>query len=170
MMKRTAAVFSLVALTSLSFPLDADDASFNAIVSRVERNLGVEQQHIPLMGLASFIVKVAKPEGVSSLRVAIFDDISCGRHGQAALFAKEVERATHSGWKPMIRITRPRSGEHTAIYTQNFRKKVRLLIATIDDDNAVLMEVKVDGATLRRWLNDEDEMIRGIRGSRGPEE
>ena len=154
-----------VALFALALPLRAGDATFQAVVARVERNLGIRQERIPGMGLASFFVRVARPAGVSSFRMAIFGDVS-SCHGEAGkAFREEVERAARGEWSPLIRVADRRSGELTSVLGQQVGKRMKLLIAVVDDDDAVLIEMKVDADMLRDWLNDHDEMRRGIHST-----
>lgn len=154
------------ALLALAPPLRAGEATFGSVVARLERNLGIRQERVPMMGLANFLVRVARPAGVSEFRLAIFEDVST-RHGETAqAFRDEMERATRGEWSPLIRVTNRRSGELTSIVAQQVGKRMKLLIAVVDDDDAVVMEVKVDADTLRDWLNDHDAMRRGIHASR----
>ncbi len=154
-----------LALLALALPLRAGDATFGSVVARLERSLGIHQQCVPMMGLASFLVRVARPAGVSEFRLAIFDSVSTRHDGAAQAFRREVEQATRGEWSPLIRVTDRRSGELTSIAAQQVGKRMKLLVAVVDEDNAVVMEVKVDADTLRDWLNDHDAMRRGIHAT-----
>src|SRR5215471_3252079 len=51
------------------------DTAFERIVRGIEAHYGTKQTHIPFMGLASFIVKVAHPQGATGLKLAVFEDL-----------------------------------------------------------------------------------------------
>ena len=47
------------------------DREFDRLVNAVESRFGVQRAHIPLMGVANFLVKVARPEGAAGFRLAV---------------------------------------------------------------------------------------------------
>ena len=51
------------------------DHEFDRVVSAVEKHYGVKRTHIPLLGLANFVVKVSHPAGTSGVKLAVFEDL-----------------------------------------------------------------------------------------------
>jgi hypothetical protein len=162
MRARIAGFICMAAILLAPLPLAAEEATFQSIVSRLEHELGIRQERIPMMGLASFLVQVASPGGVRSVHLAIFEDISTRREEMALAFQSEVERATRGDWYPMVRVASRRNGEFTSVFAKELGKHVKVLVAVVDEDDAVLVELKVSPAMLRHWLNNHEGMLRDI--------
>ena len=67
-----AAVLLALAATGAAF---GGDAEFDRIVKAIESRYGTRPVHIPFMGAANFFVKVARPEGASGFKLAVFEDL-----------------------------------------------------------------------------------------------
>ncbi len=130
----------------------AGDGDFNAVVRSIESNFGARRMRIPLFGVAKFFVKVARPHGVRQLDLAIFEDLSISQSRLQHLDSA-VRAAAGDRWLPMVRV---RSHEDwVCIYARPEGKKdLRLLIATVEPDETVLVQVKVRPEVLARTLNE----------------
>ena len=65
-----------LALLALSTAAYCADSGFDHLVKAVETHYGTRRMHIPLMGLANFVVKVARPAGTSGFKMAIFENLN----------------------------------------------------------------------------------------------
>lgn len=131
----------LLLLASAGTAMCADQ--FDQIVSTIESHYGVKRLHIPLMGLAGFVVKVAHPAGASGFKLAVFPDMgSASGYGDWDDLDSMFERLAGSGLHPVVKV-RSRHGEATYIFTGEIRKNTRLLIATFDHNEATVVEATV---------------------------
>ncbi len=136
-------------------PAGAGDADFHAIVRGVESGYGVHRMRIPLFGVARFVVHVARPEGVKDFDMAVFET-----EGRAPLDGSRFDHIMrHSGgglWTPAIRVRSRVNRQWTYLYVRQEGRDWRMLIATFEPDDAVIMQAKVDLDFLARALNDPE--------------
>jgi len=151
----TAAIFNAAAQTAR-----ADDSEFDAIAKHLKSHYNARRVHIPFMGLAHFFVHVVKPAGVKSFKVAIFDNLNF-TPGKADTELNTVMRSALSAdWQPLARV-RSREGEQVYVYAREDGANLKLMIVTIDHDEAVVARVKFSPEKLSEFLN--DPKILGIR-------
>jgi hypothetical protein len=133
----------------LALPALSPAGDFDWLTREFERQSGVHQLHIPFFGLARFAVAVAHPAGVSSLQMAVFE------HPRVAPqdFAKFADSAVGKTWKPIIHV-RDQTGEITNIYAQPDGKHLKLIIATLDKDDAVLLQVRIRPEQLIKFVDE----------------
>lgn len=127
----------------------ASAGEFDWMVREFSRETSVQQLHIPFFGLARFAVAVAHPAGVSGLKLAVFEHPNV----QPELFSRIADSISGSDWKPMIRV-REKNGEITNIYVQPEGHHMKLLIATLDKDDAVFVQVALKPEKLMKFVDD----------------
>jgi hypothetical protein len=140
----------------------AGDPDFSAIVSRIESDLGIERMHIPLFGLATFFVRVAHPVGVKQLQMAIFDELLYTPPDHER-FEQIVQRAVGDRWRPMVRV-RSRDREWTYIYVRPQGRDYRMIIATFESNEAVVIELKANPDKLLASLDEPRHAGRNLSG------
>lgn len=129
------------------------DRSFDGLVKAVEKRFGVEQTHIPFMGMANFFVSVARPEGASGFRLAVFEDLKFDADGDGAALDRMMADAS-KGLHPLVRVGSRRNHEWTYIYTGEMGKNNRMLIATFERTEATVVEVQLSMDALMKRLQD----------------
>lgn len=137
----------LVLLAAL--PVAAWSSEFDWLVREFARESGAKQTHIPLFGLARFAVEVSHPAGTSELNLAVFEHANV----ESRRFSELTDRVTGRNWKPMVRV-RSRSGESTNIYAQTDGKNLRLLITSLDSEDATFVEVRIRPEELMKFVDD----------------
>ena len=137
------------------------DHEFDRIVSAVEKHYGVKRTHIPLMGLANFIVKVSHPAGTSGVKIAIFEDLpSPSGPDELADLDRFMDGICAGRLHPMV-VTRSRSsGESTYILTGEVGKSTQMLIATFEPREATVIEVTVNIETLMKMIGSPENAHR----------
>jgi hypothetical protein len=132
-------------------PLPVPASEFDWLVREFSRESGAKRVHVPFLGLADFVVKVGHPAGSSDMKLAIFErgDLEAPR------FTSLTDSAVSKSWKPMIRV-RSKDGESTNIYTRIDGKHLNLLITTLDDDDATLIQVRIEPQALMHFIDDHD--------------
>ncbi len=140
MKSRLLAAFFLAAAAA-----SAGDMEFEHIVKAIESHYGTRPMHIPFMGLASFVVKVAHPEGATGLKLAVFEDLKSSPEGPDWT---ERDRFMSSiggpNLHPVVQVHSHRNGEATYLFMNPASKSARILIATFERNEATIVEVKAD--------------------------
>jgi hypothetical protein len=109
--------------------------------------------HIPLMGVANLFVKVARPAGASSVKVAIFEDLqSAPGYGDAADLDQLFDGLSASGLRPMVRVHSRHNAEATYICTEEVGKSVRMLVVTFSPNEATVVAATVDMETFVKTI------------------
>jgi len=151
---KTLRVFLLLfCATTLAF---AGDNEFRGVVHAIEGHYGVRHMHIPLLGFALFFVR---PEGVSGLKLAVFEDF----HGPTAPedVSRVVESSLGAGWYPFIRVHSKNDGnddgETTLIYANPSGGKLRMMIVNVEPSEATVVELKLSEHAIKQWLKEPGE-------------
>jgi hypothetical protein len=140
----------LIALATvlLSAPLLLPASEFDWMVREFARQSGVQQLHIPFFGLARFVVAVGHPAGASELKLAVFEHPNV----RADDFSRIADATVGSAWQPIIRV-RSHKGDSSNIYAQQDGKHLKLLIATLDNDDAVFVQIRIRPEELIRFVD-----------------
>jgi hypothetical protein len=146
MTKRLLGIFLM-----MSAGVFAADRDFDRVVRGIESHYGAKRLHIPLMGVANFFVKVARPAGTSSIKLAVFENVDAG--DDAPELDRFMDEFPLRGFHPMVRTHSRSQGESTYIYVGEAGKSTRLLIAVFQRREATLIEVTVNLDTLMRWMD-----------------
>ena len=152
---RTRALAALViaaALVTAAAPAArADDPDFDALASQLKSHFNARRISIPFMGLANFFVKIVRPAGVKSVKVAIFEDLSIAQGQSASGFNAVMRSALSPEWQPLIRV-RSRDGEQLYVYAREAGENIKLMVVTIDQTDAVVARVKLSPKRLAEFL------------------
>jgi hypothetical protein len=127
---------------------------FGRIVQHIETNYHVHRQHRWVMGLAGFTVKFWHFAGVKSLKGAIFENQRFVNAASDTRFDEVVRAAMDSGWQPMVQSWDRHSGERTYIYAQDLGKDLKLLVVNLEQNEAVVLQVKVDPKKLSDFIQE----------------
>lgn len=137
---------------SLAENVYADD--FGRIVRHIEAEYHVHRNYRFLMAFAGVVVECTHIGGVKVLKAAIFED----QH----LFGTELENRLDelvqgtgsTGWQPLVKSFSRRSGEQTYIYAQASGKDMKLLLVSVEPNEAVVMQMKIDPVRLSDFINE----------------
>jgi hypothetical protein len=141
----------------------AADSGFDGLVKAVETRFGVHRTHVPFLGVANFFVKVARPEGARSVKLAIFEDFRYRFEDDDAELDQFVQQAA-KGMSPLVRVHSRRDHEASYVYMAKPGKISTLLIATFERREASIIEVKVDMNALNQWLQEPARMGKRAKG------
>ncbi|MGH9582009.1 MAG: hypothetical protein ACRD4O_03615 [Bryobacteraceae bacterium] len=146
-MRKLLAILAIACALPAALPA----SEFDWLVREFSRESGATAEHIPFLWLARAAVAVVGPAGTSELHLAIFEHtaLSPQRFGSLA-----DEAMADGGWKPIVRV-RSRYNEATNIYAQQEgRKHLRLLIATLDHNEATFVEVRIQPQELIQFIDE----------------
>ena len=152
-------------LAGLFFPAQNAFArdDFGKIVHHIEVNYHVHRQHRWVMGLAGFTVKFWHIAGVKSFKGAIFENQPFVHAASDTRFDEVVRAAMDSGWQPLVQSWDRHTGERTYIYAQDLGKDMKVLVVSLESNEAVVLQVKVDPKKLNDFI---EETSAGHHGNR----
>lgn len=147
---------------ALSLPGWARDREFSAAVHHIESTYHVHRSHRFLMWGVGMIVKVAHPEGVSSLRLAIFEDQKFSGAGDDMQFTSLLEKSLRQtsdefgteAWQRMVRVWSRHEGERTYIYARPRGNDLELFIVALETDEAVVLKLRMNPDKLDEFVNE----------------
>ena len=147
---RYAALTALLLAFVLSTPARADD--FDAVVKNVRAACGGKKVRIPFLGLAGFATRIVRPAGVKSFKLAVFENVT--RAGDVAGLGAAIGQTLGPGWRPLVRIRAGRGAEQTHVYVREAGDDLKLMIVTLDGEQATVIRAKVNPEALARFARD----------------
>ena len=144
--------------SSLAF---AGDPEFRGVVNAIEGHYRVRHMHIPLLGVALFF---ARPEGVSGLKLAVFENFP-GIDSTDDV-RRIVETSLGPGWYPFVRVRSQLGRETTLVYTNPSDRKLRMMIVNVESSEATVVELKLSDHAIKQWLKEPGEEAEDQSGHR----
>ena len=139
---------ALLLAPAFNTPAIATDRWFHDAVHELEDTMGAERVRIPMWGLVRFVGGIAtRPVGAKDWDLAIFENVSSSRLDRPFAW-----RGLGPGWTPMLRVHAP-GRQSVAIYVKEEGSWYRVLMATIDHDDAVVMKFSMKPDRLAMWVN-----------------
>jgi hypothetical protein len=151
----------LIAGPVLTFSADRD---FDSLVRDLESHYQIERTRIPLMGMVNFFTATTRPQGVKNIQLAVFEGFSA-TDAQAAEFDQLVRRRFGTQWTPMVTVRSREKRERTTIYVRETGRDCTLLIGTFEDNEAVVVQVKLSLARLLEMMHEPGSLGRRLRSS-----
>lgn len=152
----TVALLTLAPAASL-----AGDESFSSVVKHIKSNYHAKQQgFLGAMMLARFAVKVIKPAGVKNFKVVILRDLDYSeapspRNGQFHAF---IQSKIDPMWTPLVQYSSPREKQWTYVYVTREKEDVKLLVVTLQQKDAVVLQTKFSPDKLVEFMNNPQIM------------
>ena len=150
------------------WPACGADRDFQAVVGAIEAHLGAHHTHIPMMGLANLFVKASTPSGVHGFELATFEDLSYSPD-RMRNFRSVVGDALGTSWHPMVQVQAPWRKEYTGIFIKGQGGQFRMMIATIEAQEATVVEIQLSPSQWFAWLRNPDTMGQRAGGKSGRE-
>jgi hypothetical protein len=112
-----------------------------------------------MLGVAMFVGKIASGFQMPGVKLAVFEDARLSEHSPQEL-ESALARALGPEWSPFVKSISNHGSEQTWIFVRQDRKKLKMFIATVEVNELSLVEVKVSGREMRKWINNTDETAR----------
>ena len=138
-----------IILLAIWIPALLPASEFDELVREFSRQTGSPQTRIPFFGIARFVVAVSHPAGTSDLRLAVFEHPNVLPRD----FAKVTDGIVRGGWNRIVRV-QSRKGDSTNIYTRREGNHLRLLLATVDGDDATFIEMRIRPEALMKFVDE----------------
>lgn len=136
----------------LSAPASARADDFDAVVKNVRAACGGRKVRIPFLGLAGFATKLVRPAGVKSFKLAVLEDLT--RAGDVSGLGAAIGQSLGPGWRPLVRVRSGRGAEQTHVYIRESGDNLKLMIVTLDGEQATVIRAKVNPEALARFARD----------------
>ena len=151
---RALAALLLVFVVSSPANVWADD--FDAVVKHVRAACGGKKVRSPLLGLASLATRIVRPAGVKSFKLAVFEELT--RPGDVSGLGAAIERSLGPEWRPLVRIRSGRGAEQTHVYVRDAGENLKLMIVTLDAEQATVIRAKVSPEGVARFAREPTVM------------
>ena len=160
--KRFLQVVIITVLLSLaSSPAYAGDKSFSTVVKHIKSNYnGKQQSFFGMMMFARMAVKMIKPAGVKNFKVVLIRELDYTRGprpGQSD-FHSFIRSKIEPVWMPLVQFSSPRQKQWTYVYALQEKEDVKILIVTMQQEEAVVMQAKFSPEKLIEFINDPKMM------------
>lgn len=139
---------------ALAESLRADD--FGRIVGHIEAEYHVHRNYRFLMSFAGVAVNCTHVGGVKAFKMALFEDQHLSGTEMDNRLDELVKRAGSSGWQPLVRTFSRRDGERTYIYAKADGNNMKLLLVSVEPNEAVVMQVKIDPKKLSDFIDEHE--------------
>lgn len=148
----------LIALTLLFLaftvsPVNAQGGEYNQIVKHLKTKYQAKKVKIPLMFLARFAVSVARPAGVKSFSVTLFEDLKFSRETLDVEMQTAMKNSFGADWSPIFHV-HSRDGQQVYMYMRESGKNVKLALVTIDKSEAAVIRATFSPEKLADFIND----------------
>jgi hypothetical protein len=160
-MKARCLVSRLVLLLLACGAAAGADRDFDRVVKAIETHYGTRHANVPLMGVANFFVKVARPAGTTSFHLAVFDHLSSSAEDRDEFMDQLDSGKLH----PLVKVRSTREGAAaTYILAADAGKSTRMLIAAFSENEGTIVQVTVNAAALRRTIEHPEKMAKALLG------
>ncbi len=135
-------------------PASAVDREFGDIVQSLSDEFRARPTRIPLFGLVNAFLFVARPAGTQHMDLAVFENLSL--RGSSEHLQERIRSVVGSGWTPFVRVRSHRHGseESVLVYMRAEGKDCRLLVTTIEPNEATVVQLKLNPEGVRRWMSE----------------
>lgn len=147
----------LIALLLPATPLlvAAQAKGFKGIVQHIEKTYQVKQTRIPFLGLANFFVKIIRPAGVKSFKLAVFQDQDFLATREGVTFESAMRGLMPKDWQPLVRVSsRASSNNRVLIYAKPAGKDLELMTVVLEPREAVVIQVRLNPDAVAKFMND----------------
>ena len=137
------------------------DESFSSVVRHIKKNYNAKQQgFFGAMMLARFAVKVIKPAGVKNFKMVLLKDLDYSRapSPERGHFHAFIRDTIDPRWAPLVQYSSPREQQWSYVYVTRENEDVKLLVVTLQQQNAVVLQTKFSPAKLVEFMNNPQIM------------
>lgn len=156
------AVVLMFMLTANVVCAKGDD--FNSVVKMIEQFYGVKHEGIPFLAKAGMKVArtAARIKGgearriaeAGSIKLAVFEDQEF--NGEFTKFRRTLNAALNQTWSPLVQTLSATDGEQVYVYLREAGDKFNVLVITIAQREATVVQVTLSPKNLALLLKDPE--------------
>jgi hypothetical protein len=163
-LKAKFAAVSLALVFTLSFSASFARAhtltEYDAIVHHLKSQYHAKKVNLFVMWAARAIVSVAHPAGVKSFSLTVFNHLKFAPEKVDNEMQAAMRNSFGPEWSPIFHV-RSRDGQQAYMYMRDAGENVRVVLVTIDKENAAVIRATFSPDKLADFIN--DPRIFGIR-------
>lgn len=152
-------ILVLAALLILTFAIGAPETfavgggEYKSVVKHLKTKYRAKKVKIPFMWLARFAVSVARPAGVKSFSVTLFEDLKFSRESLDKEMQTAMRDSFDANWTPILRV-RSRDGQQAYMYMRDAGKtSLKIALVTIEKDQAAVIRATFSPERLAEFIN-----------------
>ena len=164
-MKATAtSILLLVMVLTTTNVVHAKGDDFNSVVKMIEQFYRVKHVGIPFLAKAGMKVATtaARIKGgearriaeAGSVKLAVFEDQ--GFNGDFTKFRASLNEALNATWTPLVQTLAPKDEEQVYIFLRDAGEKFHVLVVTIEQRDATVVQVTLSPKNLALLLKDPE--------------
>lgn len=130
----------------------ANGNEYEAVANHLKKNYNGKKISIPFMWLAKAAVKIARPAGVKSFNITLFEDLKFSKE----TLDKEMRGVMRSSFGPewsSILNVRSKDGEQVYMYMREDGKNIKIALVTIEGNEAALIRATFSPEKLAEFIN-----------------
>jgi len=131
----------------------ANPSEFDRIASHLRLKYQAKKVRIPFMWLARAAVKVARPAGVKSFNVTLFDNLKFSRETLDREMQDAMKNSFGPEWSSILRV-RSQDGQQAYMYMREDGKNIKIAVVTIDKEEAAVIRATFCPEKLAEFIND----------------
>jgi hypothetical protein len=148
-----AAAFLFLTLSLNAPAAHAKGGEYGQIVRHLKTKYRAKKVKIPFMWLARFAVSVARPAGVKSFSVTIFEDLKFSKETLDEEMQAAMRDSFGAEWSSILRV-RSRTGEQVYMYMRDAGKdSVKISLVTINDKQAAVIRATINPDRLAEFMD-----------------
>lgn len=155
-------ILSSLFVCAATVPARADEPEFDALTNYIQKNYQAKRVKVPFLGLARFAVKIIRPAGVKSFKLATFKNLQHTNAAPDTAARWLMREVLPEEWQPLVRV-RADTGEEVYVYARPVGKDIKVLLASIDKDEAFVARVRFSPQALAKWMQDPKIMSISLR-------
>lgn len=139
----------------------AGDESFSSVVKHIKSNYhGKQQGFFGAMMVARFAVKMIKPAGVKNFKLVYLKDLDYSEAPSPTTgqFHSFIQSKIDPRWTPLVQYSSPREKQWTYVYITRENDDVKVLVVTLQKQDAVVLQTKFSPAKLVEFMNNPQIM------------
>ncbi len=133
--------------------INAKNDEAKAIKKHLKTKYKAKKVKIPFMWLAKFAVSVVRPAGVKSFNVTLYENLKFSKETLDMEMQKAMRASLGAEWIPIIRV-RSREGQQVYMYMREAGNNVRMMLVTIENNQAAVIRAKFNPEKLAEFIND----------------
>lgn len=147
-----ALVLLIVALFAAPPAADAKSDNYDRIVQHLKTKYQAKKVKIPMMWLARFAVKMARPAGFKSFSLTTFENLKFSGETIDAEMQAALRNAMGDEWSSILRV-RSQKGSQAYLYMRETKTSIKIMLVTVDKNTAAVIRAAFNPDKLADFVN-----------------